>query len=492
MSGRASEPLSLRRRLLLGILVPVIAFVAFNTASIYREALDAVNTAYDRTLLASARSIGEQLQVRGFDEDAQLFATVPYATLETFEADNQSRLYYRVSDPRGTLVSGFGELALWHGRIPDRPPYSALATFYDDVFRGQPVRVAALLQPVASGDGRTMAVIQVAETLELRHTLAQQVLEDTLQRQAVLVVVIACVVVFVVQVSIRPVRRISALMQERAEDDLAPLDAPAAPRELRPLVDAANQLMARLRHSLDLQKRFVRDAAHQLRTPLAVLKVQVQSAQRGDVAPHQAFDEIGATVDRATALANQLLALARVVGQRHRGGPAEDRAPVDFAEVARDIALDLSPLVAAQDLEFSLDAAPAPVRAEAWMLRELVRNLLHNAIRHSPPGAPLAVRLACDGGWATLTVSDAGPGIGPALRERLFQPFAAGSRGGSGLGLAICLEIVQALGGRIALEERPAAGADGPAAQDPLGGRPGLDAVAALPLAAPDRRPAAG
>jgi two-component system sensor histidine kinase TctE len=485
--GGRSDPLSLRRRLLLGILLPVIAFVALNTASIYREALEAVNTAYDRTLLASARSIGEQLEVRGYEDDAEIFATVPYATLETFEADNQSRLYYRVSDQRGDLVSGFGELAFWRGRIPDRPPYSALATFYDDVFRGRPVRVAALLQPVSGGSGRGMAVIQVAETLELRHTLAQQVLEDTLQRQAVLVVVIAFTVVIVVQVAIRPVRRLSAVLQDRAEDDLAPLDAPNAPRELRPLVDAANQLMARLQHSLDHQKRFVRDAAHQLRTPLAVLKVQVQSAQRGDVPPQQAYDEIASTVDRATALANQLLALARAGQERQRPDASDREKPVvDFAAVVRDIALDLSPLVAAQDLDFSLDVSAAPMRADLWMLRELVRNLLHNAIRHSPHGAPLAIRLACGESQATLTISDAGPGIEPALRERLFQPFSTGNaRSGSGLGLAICLEIVRALGGRIMLDNRPAdRAADG--RDRALAGRAGLDAVAVLPLAGLD------
>src|SRR4051812_46962746 len=160
--------------------------------------------------------------------------------------------------------------------------------------------------------GRGMAVVQVAETLELRRTAARQILVDTLWRQALLVGVIALLVVFVVQRATRPVRQLSARMQARTEGDLTPIEAPGAPRELAPLVDATNAVMARLERLLEHQKRFVRDAAHQLRTPLAVLKAQVQSAQHGDVAADVALAEIHATVDRATLLANQMLSLAKV------------------------------------------------------------------------------------------------------------------------------------------------------------------------------------
>ena len=162
-----------------------------NAVSLYRQTLAAVNTAYDRTLLASAKSIGELLDVRGYDDAAELRVTVPYAALEAFEADNQSRMFYRVSTLGGEMVSGFDELPFWRGTLPDRSAYAALVDFYDDAFRGEPVRVAVLLQPVASANGRGMAVVQVAETLELRQTLTRKILIDTLWRQAVLVAVIA-------------------------------------------------------------------------------------------------------------------------------------------------------------------------------------------------------------------------------------------------------------------------------------------------------------
>ena len=461
--------LSLRRYLLSGILLPIGIFVVFNTVSLYSQALSAVNTAYDRTLLASAKSISEQLDVKGYDEASELRALVPHSALEAFEADNQSHMYYRVSSLNGEMVSGYAELPFWRGRIPDKPPFAALVDFYDAQFRDQDVRVAVLLQPVASAQGRGMAVIQVAETLELRHALTRQILWNTLQRQAILVAVIAVVVVVVVQRATRPVRRLSEELQARPEDQLTPISAPDAPRELQPLVDATNQVMLRLQHLLDHQKRFVRDTSHQLRTPLAVLKVQVQSALRGDIDARQALHDISHTVDRATLLANQMLALAKVEQLRQQPGAA----PVDLGEIARAVALDLSPLVAERDLDFSMETAATPVRAHDWMLRELTRNLLHNAIKHSPDGAPLVVRVAAQDGQAVLTVSDRGPGIDDELRQRLFQPFSAGNaRTGSGLGLAICREIVAALEGEIELSNHT-----GP---EPAAG---LDATVRLPLA---------
>ena len=466
---------SLRARLLMGILGPIAVFIVINSVSLYRQSLAAATTAYDRTLLASAKTIGEQLDVEGYDEAATLRAIVPYSALEAFEADNQSRMYYRVSALDGQLVSGFEELPFWRGKLPNRPPYAALVDFYDAEFRAMPVRVAVLLQPIASGRGRAMAVVQVAETLELRETLARKLLVDMLWRQLVLMGVIAAVTVVVVQRATRPVRALGEAIQARAADDLSPIDAPDAPRELRPLIDATTQVMGRLQRLLDHQKRFVRDSAHQLRTPLAVLKAQVQSARRGDVPPDQALGEISETVERATALANQMLSLAKVEQLRQQ----PESVMLDLADAVRAVALDLSPLVAdkALDFELSTDPAPVPVRAHLWMLQELTRNLLHNAIKHSPRAAALTLRVHAEGELALLQISDQGRGISDELRQRLFAPFAAGDVGsGSGLGLAICREIVLALGGTIALDNREA------------GGRTvGLDAVVRIPLARDNR-----
>ncbi|HEX7888287.1 MAG TPA: sensor histidine kinase [Ramlibacter sp.] len=460
---------SLRTYLLAGILLPVAIVVLVNAVSLYRKTLQAVNTAYDRTLLASAKSIGEQLDVHGYDEDAQLRAIVPYSALEAFEADVQTRLYYRVSNLHGELISGFGDLPVWQGRIPAQPPYAALVDFYDTDFRNNQVRVAVLLQPVASPTGRGMAVIQVAETLELRRRLTRRILIDFLWQQVLLVVVIAMVVLYVVQRATRPVRRLSRELQARPEGDLTALPAADAPRELLPLVDATNEVMSRLAHLLENQKRFVRDTSHQLRTPLAVLKTQVQSALRGDVEPRQALHEIEDTVERATVLANQMLSLAKVEQLRQQA----DIQVSDLSEAVRNVALELAPLIADKDIDFDIETAPAAVNAHEWMLRELARNLLHNAVKHTPAGGTLSVRVLADAQAAALVVSDSGPGISAELQPRLFQPFSAGDvRSGSGLGLAICHEIVRALGGTIQLENREK---DHRTA--------GLDATVRLPLA---------
>jgi two-component system sensor histidine kinase TctE len=459
---------SLRRQLLAGILIPVLLIVAFNTWSLYHQALGALHTAYDRTLLASAKSLGESLQISGEGDAARLQANVPSAALEAFEADLQSRMAYRISTRQGVLLSGYEDLPMWRGEIPVQPPYAALADFYDGQFRGEPVRMAVLLQPVARGAGRDVAVVQVAETLEIRHALARQILWDTLARQAALVALIAATVIAVVQLATRPVRRLSHDLQARPDDDLRPIAAPDAPRELQPLIAATNEHMRRQGDLLAQQQRFVRDASHQLRTPLAVLKAQVQSARRGDVPPAQALAEIEDTVDRATLLANQMLALAKVAQLRQQA----DAPATAFDDVVRAVALDLAPLIAGEALDFDLRAEPVTLRAHDWMLRELTRNLLHNAIRHTPRGGLLAITLQREGGHARFTVADSGPGVEPDLAARLFQPFSAGAGGtGSGLGLAICHEIVQALGGHIQLRNRVENGRIA-----------GLDAVVTLPI----------
>ncbi len=452
--GRQTARHSLRRFLLLGILGPVLAMVAINTASLYRQALAAADTAYDRTLLASAKAIGELLEVSSEAGAPRLRSTVPYSALEAFEADNRSRMFYRVAGFGGEMVSGFDDLPAARADAGQANVYAALVRFYDDQFRGEPVRMAVLLQPVAGVAGQGMATIQVAETLELRRSLARRLLTQTLWQQLLLLAVIALVVVVVVQRATRPVRELSASLRSRTETDLSPLPSADAPRELQPFVEATNAVMARLAHLLEHQKRFVRDASHQLRTPLAVLKTQVQSARRGDMEPMQALAEIATTVQRATELANQMLALAKVEQLRQQG----DAAPQPWDEIVRAVALDVSALIAESRLDFDIETVPVRVRGHEWALRELTRNLLHNAIRHTPAGGRLAVRLVTDARMAVLTVADSGPGVAPELRERLFQPFsAAGARAGSGLGLAICLEIVQSLGGQIELVNRQAA-----------------------------------
>ncbi|MEY4753965.1 MAG: hypothetical protein RJA44_1640, partial [Pseudomonadota bacterium] len=448
--------LSMRARLLWGVLLPVLLLFMFSSWSLYREALRAADLAYDRTLLASAKTIGELLEVEAGAQGLQVRAHVPYAAQEAFEVDNRSRMYFKVSGFAGEMVSGFEDLPAWRGQIPMRGPYAALVDFYDDRFRGEPVRVAVLLQPVAGHAGQGIATIQVAETLELRQTLARELLWANLWRQGLLLLLISAVLSWVVQRATLPVRALSAAIEARAADDLSALPVAPAPRELQPLIQATNDVMARLDGLLARQKRFIRDASHQLRTPLAVLRIQVQSALRGDVPAAQALHEIGATVDGATRLANQMLALAKLDQADHDQLPQD----LELGELLREVALDLAPLIAEKDLEFELRAdAPVRVHAHAWMLRELLRNLLHNAWRATPQGGTLQIEVGCDAGGdgpprAWVRIDDSGPGLPAEVRAHLYEPFRSGSPGGSGLGLHLCHEIAGRLGAELRLEDR--------------------------------------
>jgi two-component system sensor histidine kinase TctE len=441
---------SLRRYLLAGIIAPVVVFVVVDTVSLYRAALSSINTAYDRSLLASARTIGELLELQG----AQLRVEVPYTALEVFDAGNKGRLYYRINGFDGQFLSGYADLPSYERKMPVRSAYAALVDFYDAEFRGQPVRMAALYQPVASQDVRGMALVQVAETLEIREALARQILIDTLRRQALLIAVVALITWWVVTRALVPVNTLSARLHERAETDLSPVRMPQLPRELAPVVAAVNDLMQRLQALMEHQRRFVRDASHQLRTPLAVLKTQVRNAldaPAGEPVPRAALSDMQGTVERAIRLANQMLALAKVE-QVQAQGPL---APQALDEVVREVALDLSPLIGDKALEFELQAAPATVMGHDWMLRELTRNLLHNAIRETPRGAALLVTVQATADGARLCVSDSGPGLDAQQRERLFEPFHSGHpTEGSGLGLAICRRICDALAARLRLSNR--------------------------------------
>lgn len=469
-SGETARPGSLRRYLLGWIVTPIVLFVVIDTVSLYRGALNSINTAYDRSLLASARSIGELLKLQGH----QLQVEVPYAALEIFEAGNYNRMYYRVNGFDGRFISGFDDLPVYTGTIPQKTAYPALVDFYDTEFRGEAVRMAALYQPVASEESRGMALIQVAETLEVRQKLAREILLDTLLRQAMLVAVVVLVTWVVVSRGLRPLESLRRQMLSRSAEDLSPLQAADAPRELRPMVTALNDLMQRLNRLVGHQLRFVRDASHQLRTPLAVLKTQVQNEiqgrRTGQASDPAALQAMSQTVDRAITLANQMLALAKVE-QVHGERQSE---VIDLADVAADVALDLSPLIGEKNLDFELDAAAAMVRGHRWMLRELMRNLLHNAIRETPAGSALSVIVSSGAHTARLVVRDSGPGISAAMREHLFEPFhTSHPNTGSGLGLAICREICQSLGAEIELVNRTEAGRT-----------VGLDAVVTLPTVA--------
>lgn len=437
---------SVRAYLLAWIISPIALFIVIDSFSLYRNTLESVNTAYDRMLIASVHSIGDLLRI----ENGELKASLPYAALEIYEADYSSRMIYRINGPDGKFFDGDEDLPAYKGRADKAAIYPSLAHIYEDNYNGVPVRVAALFQPVTTNGPHGAALVQVAETMENRSDLARKIFWETLARQAALLVVIVSVTLYVVSRALQPVDALRRQLDERLADDLSPVAPPMAPRELQPFINALNQLMSRLRRLLDHQQRFVANASHQLRTPLAVLKTQLQSGLRGDAPAQVILGEMSDTVERATNLANQLLSLAKVEQLRGRGV----QEVCDLGMLARETAVDLSPLIAEKNLDFELDAEKAFVMGHPWMVGELISNLLHNAIRHTPENGKLGVRIRSEGAQASLLVWDSGAGIAAEAMDHVFKAFSSSGASSGGLGLAICGEIVDSMGASIRLENR--------------------------------------
>ncbi|MEO7581168.1 MAG: sensor histidine kinase [Massilia sp.] len=443
----AAQGRSLRGYLLAGIISPIALFIAVDAVNLYHSARASANTAYDRMLVTTAYSIGDQIVV----DNGQLRSGVSFSTLEVYEAGFSTRMIYKITDRLGNYIAGDSDLPTYLKQDAGWPRVPALLKVYEGVYGSADVRIAVVAQPARSHLPQDDVVIQVAEPLAYREGVVRDILWGTVLRQAMLMFIVAAVTMVVVTRALRPLESLREQIDARQDDELSPFSTASGPRELGPVVAALNELMGRLHRTVDMQQRFVANASHQLRTPLAVLKMQLQSGLRGDVAPEQALGEMSATVERATNVANQLLSLARV--EQMRGKGTCERC--DLAAVAREVAIDLSPLISDKNLDFELDACEAWVEGRAWMACEMVSNLLHNAIRHTPAESRLGIRIAPLGEGVELCVWDSGPGIADQQEMRVFEPFAGThSPTGGGLGLAICAEIADAMGAELALCNR--------------------------------------
>jgi two-component system, OmpR family, sensor histidine kinase TctE len=343
--------------------------------------------------------------------------------------------------------------------VPRSEAYPALVRFYHAQYNGQPVRIAALLQPVFDDSMRGIALIQVGETLDARRGLSRKILFDTLLRQGLMLLAVASLVWFAVGLVLRPLMRLKSEVERRDLTDLSDVDPALVHKEVRPLVAAMNTTMARMQNLIASQRRFIADASHQLRTPLTVLKTQSELALReNDAAAMRAIvQSIAFTTDSTVHLANRLLTLARI----EHGSEAARMAPVSLPAIVRQVGLELALPAVQKKIDLSLEApADVVVDGQALMLHELVTNLVDNAIRYTPVGGQVVLRVrALDGGGALLEVEDSGEGIAEAEREKVFRPFyrSAASletnQGGTGLGLAIVRDVASVHGAGIELTQ---------------------------------------
>jgi two-component system, OmpR family, sensor histidine kinase TctE len=458
-AAASAKPLgSLRGQLLRWLLIPLLILVALDAVSVYHNALEAADLAYDRTLLASTRALAERVSII----DGKVVADVPYVALDSFETDTLGRLYYKVTGIKGDFVSGYDDLPPLPKDAARSEAYPALVYFYSADYRGEPVRIAALYQPVYDDTIRGIALIQVGESREARRDLSRKILFDTLWRQTVLVSVAALLAWFAVRFVLRPLMQLRQEVEARATTDLSDFDAAQVHKEVRPLVAAMNGYMARLQTLIAGQRRFIADASHQLRTPLTVLKTQAELALRehDPRAMREIVESIAQTTDTTVHLANRLLTLARA----EHGAAEGEFTTISLTDTARQVGLELAQLAVKKDIDLSLEGIDdVTVEGSALLLHEMIANLVDNAIRYTPSGGSVTLRVR-GGVRPLLEVEDSGPGIPAAERERVFAPFyrvasaQAVNASGSGLGLTIVRDIAASHGARIRLSDAAGGG----------------------------------
>jgi two-component system OmpR family sensor kinase len=298
--------------------------------------------------------------------------------------------------------------------------------------------------------------VQVAQDLAVRRSMAGNLALRTLGPIAVMMPILMLVVWWVVSGSLEPVERVRSQVASRQADDLSPVSEAGLPDEVQPLVQELNLLFGRVKTAFDTQQSFVADAAHELRTPLAALKLQVQSLERADngEARKVAIGRLTAGIDRATRLVEQLLVLARQEASA-AGGSAKRQ--VDLAELARRAVAELAGVAQARGVDLGVqEAEAASVEGQPDALHILLRNLIDNAIKYAPGGGTVDISVKRAPGAVTLSVEDSGPGIPPEERERVFDRFyriAGSDAAGSGLGLAIIKSIAERHGATLALDK---------------------------------------
>jgi len=435
--------------LLRWLLGPVIALLVLDTLIGWWTGSHLAHGAYDRGLHEIAREVA--LHVHGNGNGPRL--DLSPAAERALQADQDDRLHVRVWDARGRPLGGSGAL-----QPPDPlPARDARPRYRFGAVDGESVRIVTAWLPYDDAGPDQWVLVGVAETMNKRHRLAWEIVASLVAAQLVLIAMACLAVYWGVGRGLRPLDTLSRALSRRSHQDLSPLDAEHAPEEVRPLVEEVNALMSRLGGALDAQNRFVADAAHQLKTPVAGLKAQVEVAL-GEDDPAQvrhALAQAQLSAERLSRIVQQLLALAR----NEPGAAAAVRLQsLDLGAFALDICMEWVPHALRRSIDLGYEGRDqsAMIDADPDRLRDLLNNLIDNAVRYSREGGRVTVRVGQEGSDRVLSVSDDGPTIPQSERTRVFERFhrlLGGEASGSGLGLAIVSEIVALHGARITLED---------------------------------------
>ena len=467
MSIFRREQRSLFGEILDWMLTPLLLLWPISLVLTWLVAQGIAGKPFDRALEYNAGALAQLVSVN----NNKVQFSLPLPARELLRADDSDTVYYQVLGANGEYLSGERALPL---PPDDEKAVPGEVRIRDDEIRGVAIKVAYTWVKVTLPGARP-ALVQVAETLEKRSVLATEIVKGVMLPQFVILPIAVLLIWLALVQAIKPLNMLEERIRARKPDDLSPIDAQAAPLEVAPLVDSVNDLLLRLKDSIATQKRFLADAAHQLKTPLAGLRMQADLAQReGADADElkQSLRQIGRSSVRATHTVNQLLALARA----ESSGSAMPRQTCDLAELTMSVVRDCVPRAIEKQIDLGYEgtepgAAGGQIEGNPTLLKELVRNLLDNAINYTPSSARqpavITARVLSDPtqGRLVLQVEDSGPGVPLAERELVFQPFyrALGTEAdGSGLGLPIVLEIAQQHNATVDLDEtRPGQAAPG-------------------------------
>jgi two-component system sensor histidine kinase TctE len=463
---RGTRTLSLRRQLVLWVLLPQLVLWVAGGFATYRLAVRYVNQAADATLSQATRALARRVKPIG----SGLLIDFPRAAQEVLETDPNDRLFYMVSTPPGEFILGNNSIPMPPASMRPRlnDPY-----FYDGEIRSAgpaggrglresiKVRIAALYLPYAAPEGKEQwMLVQVARNMAHREDIFKLILMDTLLPLSALIPLLTLIVWIGTGAGLAPLLRLRKEVEGRSPLDLAPLRIESAPQEVHSLVRALNALLASVRQNVNAQKRFIADAAHQLRTPLAGLKSQtaLAIAATDDPALIARLKLVDQSATRGAHLINQLLMLARADPE---AAAASDKAPLDMPAFVQEIVAEYVPRALRAQVDLGMDdaeppaAAPLRIEANALLLREALTNVIDNAIKYTGRGGEITVRVAPDGADVLVTVTDNGPGIPEADRARVFERFvrATDHGEGCGLGLAIVRDIVAQHGGTVDLQD---------------------------------------
>ena len=452
------EQRSLFGEILDWMLTPLLLLWPVSLALTWLVAQNIAGRPFDRGLEYNAQALAQLVK----SDQQRVYFNLPLPAREILRADEADLIYYQVLGSKGEFISGERDFPLPPDEEKSLPGEVRLR---DDEMRGADVRVAYIWVRVDM-PGAKPVLVQVAETLEKRSVLATEIIKGVMLPQFVILPLAVLLVWLALARGIQPLNQLEERIRLRKPDDLSPLDDHAVPLEVAPLVASINDLLTRLKESIATQKRFLADAAHQLKTPLAGLRMQADLAQRADSSADelkQSLKLIGRASIRATHTVNQLLSLARA----ESGSTNIARAPCDMVALVSDVIQDSLPRAMDKHIDLGYEGVEAGsgglrINGNATLLKEMVRNLVDNAINYTPSSAEqpgvVTLRLLMDrlGKVVVLQVEDSGPGIPESERDLVFQPFyrALGTEAdGSGLGLPIVMEIAHLHAATVTLED---------------------------------------